>query len=157
MAHVCGPLNGPRKKANSRLGRAGLSAPMEFGILVWLRKYELTTALARLRERGDPDESGWVRDSLIFYDPGRLRPQHLSELPQRKLDGPLFPTFRLTGAPARLVRLAPIGAVHSRTTYQQGSGLCCIGGSPWRWLRYCSSADTLLTAAPAWVVLRRTV
>src|SRR6516162_11767644 len=37
-------------------------------------KYQLTTALARLRERGDPDESGWVRDSLILHEENNPSP-----------------------------------------------------------------------------------
>ena len=35
-------------------------------------KNHLRTALARLRERGDPGEPGWVRDSLILH--GRKQP-----------------------------------------------------------------------------------
>ena len=31
-------------------------------------KNHLRTALARLRERGDPGKSGWVRDSLILHE-----------------------------------------------------------------------------------------
>src|SRR6516164_5366669 len=37
-------------------------------------KYQLTTALARLRERGNPDESGWVRDSLIWHEENNPSP-----------------------------------------------------------------------------------
>src|SRR6516165_4571460 len=37
-------------------------------------KYQLTTALARLRERGNPDESGWVRDSLIWREENNPSP-----------------------------------------------------------------------------------
>ena len=43
-------------------------ATLEFVHVGLSAKYSLTTALARLRERGDPDESGWVRDSLILYE-----------------------------------------------------------------------------------------
>ena len=37
-------------------------------------KNHLRTALASLRERGDPDESGWVRDSLILHEENNPSP-----------------------------------------------------------------------------------
>jgi hypothetical protein len=37
-------------------------------------KYQLTTTLGRRGDRGGPDESGWVRDSLIWPQENNLSP-----------------------------------------------------------------------------------
>ena len=52
---------------------AGLALPLEF-VDFGLTAKHLTTALAPLRERGDPDESGWVRDSLIWQEENNPSP-----------------------------------------------------------------------------------
>jgi hypothetical protein len=74
MAHVCATAEQAAEKANSGLGRAGFAPPPEFVHFGLTAKYRLTTALARLRERGNPSADGWVRDSLILYEENNPSP-----------------------------------------------------------------------------------
>jgi len=55
------------KMANSDHKSWALPRALEFLHFGLTAKYQLTTALARLRERGDPSADGWVRESLIAH------------------------------------------------------------------------------------------
>jgi len=50
----------------------GLALPLGFVHFALTAKYQLTTALARLRERGDAKR--WVRDSLICHEANKPSP-----------------------------------------------------------------------------------
>ena len=50
------------------------SPALEFVHFGLSAQYQLTTALARLRERRDPSADGWVRDPQILYEENNPSP-----------------------------------------------------------------------------------